>query len=119
MNSRYTDHTLSEAIEAVKRKIVSEAYPSRQAALDAAIAEVDLSVAEYFLTRAEAARTRIYGVLAPLMPELPAPRESPPMALQSDPAPQFNGHQTGFDHEAEFFGHEPASEWADILRRAG
>jgi hypothetical protein len=89
---RYTDHTLSEAIEAVRLKMISDAYPARQAAIDAAIAEVDLSVAEYFFSRAEATRERVYGFLAPRMPELPASEEPAPVALQSDPAPQFNGH---------------------------
>lgn len=98
---RYTDHTLSEAIEAVRMKMVSDAYPARQAAIDAAIAEVDLSVAEYFLSRAEATRERVYGFLAPRMPEIAAPQESQPVALQSDPAPQFNGHYAD-DYEEAF-----------------
>lgn len=88
----YTDHTLSEAIEAVRLKMVSDAYPARQAAIDAAIAEVDLSVAEYFLSRAESTRSRVYGFLAPRMPELPIHEENPPVALQSDPRPYSNGH---------------------------
>jgi len=81
----YTDYTLTEAIEAVRAKMVEDAYPARQAAIDAAIAEVDMTVAEYFLSRAEATRTRVYGFLAPRMPELPAPHENPPVALQSAP----------------------------------
>lgn len=70
----------------------------------------------------EEARWRFSQVLTPFLPE---PSESQPVALQSDPAPQFNGHQTGFDHEAEFFGNDPYQtgqvnpQWRDILGRAG
>ena len=105
----YTEHTLSEAIEAVRLKMVSDAYPARQAAIDAAIAEVDLSVAEYFLSRAEATRTRVYGYLAPRMPELPGNEENPPVALHSDPMPYSNGH-----HNDPFQDDDPLPEY---LRR--
>lgn len=97
----YTEHTLAEAIEAVRLKMVSEAYPARQAAIDAAIAEVDMTVAEYFFQRAEATRERVYGFVQPRMPELPSLQETPPVALQSDPAPQFNGHYAD-DYEEAF-----------------
>jgi hypothetical protein len=84
--TNYTDYTLTEAIEAVKARNLDEAYRARQAALEAAIVDVDLTVAEYFLSRAEAARTRVYGYLAPRMPEVAAPQENQPVALQSAPA---------------------------------
>lgn len=85
----YTEHTLADAIEAVRLKMVSEAYPARQAAIDAAIAEVDLTVAEYFFQRAEATRERVYGFVQPRMPELAPPQETPPVALQSAPAQPY------------------------------
>lgn len=63
----------------------------------------------------EMMRDTVFHALRPYLPE---PAERQPVALSEAPAGYSNG-QTGFDSEAEFFGHEPAAEWADILRRAG
>jgi hypothetical protein len=74
--------------------------------------QVKVRVARKLLVEAEHGRLQFSNALRPFLPQ----RE--PVALSEAPAGYSNG-QTGFDSEAEFFGHEPAAEWADILRRAG
>lgn len=77
--------------------------------------EMVLAAAGEAIQRSQLARERLYDVM---VPSLPSPREHQPVALSEAPASYPNGRH-GFDSEAEFFGHEPASEWSDILRRAG
>lgn len=107
---------LIDQLDLYSAKMRQERDPIWRAAVEAERMRIRADAARMAIADMEEARWRFSQVLTPFLPE---PSESQPVALQSDPAPQFNGHQTGFDHEAEFFGHEPASEWADILRRAG
>jgi len=71
-----------------------------------------IRVARKLISEAEHGRLQFSNALRPFLPS-PAP-----VALSEAPASYPNGRH-GFDSEAEFFGHEPASEWSDILRRAG
>jgi hypothetical protein len=88
-------------------------YVSIDDVLDHAVEHAaKIRVARKLISEAEHGRLQFSNALAPFLPE------RAPVALQSDPTPQYNG-QHGFDREGEFFGHEPESEWAGILRRAG
>jgi hypothetical protein len=74
--------------------------------------QVKVRVARKLLVEAEHGRLQFSNALRPFLPQ------RQPVALSEAPTGYSNGRH-GFDSEAEFFGHEPASEWADILRRAG
>lgn len=89
MNSGYTDHTLTEAIEGLRTKMQMEHDPAWQAGVHALIQEMMLTAAKAAIQRSETARSDFYGALVPLLPE---PALAPPTALQSEPVQQFNGH---------------------------
>lgn len=112
----YTDYTLTDAIDGIRRKMNQEHEALQDADVVRAIrVRCRLRALREELYETEVERLSCYQALVPFLPET---AESQPVALQSDPTPQYNG-QHGFDREGEFFGHEPESEWAGILRRAG
>jgi hypothetical protein len=101
MNSGYTDHTLTEAIEGLRTKMRMEHDPAWQAGVHALVQEMMLAAAQTAIQRSEVARTQFYGALLPLLPE---PAQQPAM-LHSEPVGQtVNGHHNDpfpFDEEYE------------------
>lgn len=97
MNSNYTEHTLTEAIDGLRMKMKMEHDPAWQAGVHALVQEMMLTAAQTAIQRAERARSEFYGALVPLLPE-PAQE---PVPLYSEPT-QANGH-----HYADPFEDEP------------
>lgn len=90
MNNGYTDYTLSEVIDSIRRKNAEE----QEALADDAIvkqirARCRLRAFREELYESEMERRACYQVLSPFMPELPAPAPEPPVALQSAPAQPY------------------------------